>query len=399
MTIFAIVVIDLLGFSLVLPLLPYYARTFGASDITIGLVGTVYPLAQLFAAPILGRLSDRFGRRPILLVSIFGTFLGFMMLGFAGSLAMLFASRLVDGITGGNISVAQAYIADVTDEESRGRALGLIGAAFGIGFILGPITGGLLSRFGYGVPAFAAAGLTLLNLIAVAAFVPESLTRETRARLAERPHKGLDLRALAEALSHPRVGPLLWMKVFAGLAFSIFESGFSLWALHALGITAEVNGYILAYVGVLSVLVQVALIGRLTARFSDAWLIVGALATSALALGAWGLSTTIVMLLVVLVPTSIGLAVTNTILASATSKAVHPDEVGGIFGLTTSIQSLMRIPAPLLAAVLLERVGNWAPGVGAALLVAPLVPYAYRRLIGDPPSHLHAAPGTADEAV
>ena len=175
-TIFIIVFVDLLGFSLILPLLPYYAETFGANATVTGFLVASYALAQLLGAPLLGRLSDRIGRRPVLLVSIFGTFLGFMLLGAARSLWMLFAARIIDGLTGGNISVAQAYITDVTDDKNRAKALGMIGAAFGLGFIIGPAVGGLLSTFGYAIPAFAAAALSFANLASVYLFLPESLT-------------------------------------------------------------------------------------------------------------------------------------------------------------------------------------------------------------------------------
>ncbi|HXQ33558.1 MAG TPA: MFS transporter, partial [Anaerolineales bacterium] len=166
-SIILVVFIDLLGFSLIIPLLPYYAQTFNASDTTIGLLLASYAAAQLIGAPLLGRASDQFGRRPILLISIFGTFLGFLIFGLANSLALLFASRILQGITGGNLSVAQAYITDVTDAESRNRGLGMIGAAFGLGFIIGPALGGLLSNISYSVPAFVAAALSLINLILI----------------------------------------------------------------------------------------------------------------------------------------------------------------------------------------------------------------------------------------
>ena len=201
--VFLVVFVDLLGFGLILPLLPYYADAYGATPIIVGLLTASYAAAQLVGAPLLGRLSDRYGRRPILLVSIFGTFVGFVMLGVAewlGNglaswlglaasanafiLSFLFASRMLDGLTGGNISVAQAYITDVTTEENRAQGLGMIGAAFGLGFIIGPATGGLLSTYGYAVPAFAAAGLALLNLVAVYFYLPESLTPEKRKEMA-----------------------------------------------------------------------------------------------------------------------------------------------------------------------------------------------------------------------
>jgi DHA1 family tetracycline resistance protein-like MFS transporter len=157
--IFGIVLVDMLSFSLVLPLLPYYAKEFGASPMVTGLIFSSYPLMQVLAAPFLGRLSDVWGRKPVLLLSIAGTACALLMLGLANSLWMLFASRMLDGITGGNISVAQAYMTDVTSEKDRGKAFGLIGAAFGIGFILGPVSGGLLAGISQPLPAFVAAGL------------------------------------------------------------------------------------------------------------------------------------------------------------------------------------------------------------------------------------------------
>ena len=193
LTIFLIVFIDLLGFSLILPLLPYYAESFGATPLIVGLLVASYAAAQLVGAPLLGRLSDRIGRRPVLLLSVAGTLVGFLLLGLAEPLgrmlaglvssqspnvvilAVLFVSRVLDGLTGGNLTVAQAYITDVTDEANRAKSLGLVGAAFGLGFILGPAAGGVLSQWGYDIPAFAAALISSLNLMAIFFFLPESL--------------------------------------------------------------------------------------------------------------------------------------------------------------------------------------------------------------------------------
>src|SRR5512140_2722964 len=242
-SIILIVFIDLLGFSLILPLLPYYAETFKANAFVTGLLVASYAVAQLIGAPILGRLSDRYGRRPILIASIFGTFLGFLLLGFANALWVLFASRIIDGLTGGNLSVAQAYISDVTDAQNRAKGLGLIGAAFGLGFIIGPVTGGLLSQFGYNAPAFVAAGLALINFILIYAWLPESLTVEKRQQIGEQKKVPVTLGALVTALKRPFTGSLLITRFFFGLAFAIFQSIFSLYALTKFALSAEQTGY------------------------------------------------------------------------------------------------------------------------------------------------------------
>lgn len=212
-SIFLIVFIDMLGFGLILPLLPYYAETFGASDTVIGLLVASYAAAQLIGAPVLGRLSDRYGRRPVLLISLIGTMVGFIMLGVAKTLLVLFASRILDGITGGNISVAQAYITDVTDDENRARGLGMIGAAFGLGFIIGPASGGLLSQFGFSVPAFVAAGLVAINILLVAMWLPEIADRgKTKAN--ENRSNGLLAQGIAAGASTPLFGLLAHHSLF-----------------------------------------------------------------------------------------------------------------------------------------------------------------------------------------
>lgn len=378
--IFAIVLVDMLSFSIVLPLLPYLAKEIGASPFQTGLLAAAYPLAQFFGAPLLGSISDRHGRKPVLLVSIFGTAVGFVVLALARVLPILFVSRLVDGITGGNISVAQAYIADVTDPESRGKALGMIGAAFGLGFILGPVTGGLLSGISYTAPAWAGAGLALLNMALVALFLPESLSAEDRERLASRKRKIFDLSALKAGLAHHRVGPLLTIRTSTALSFAIFETSFALWAIAALQVTARTNGLILGYVGILSVLVQAFLIGRLTKRFSDDMLLLAATALAGSALLLWGFAPNVPLLLLLMPALSLGLGVNNTIMSSALSKAVHRDEVGGILGIQTSIQSLARVIGPILGGFLLERAPVWSPGVVAGALSLAMVPYAWKTL-------------------
>lgn len=381
--IFAVVLVDMLSFSIVLPLLPYLAGDLGATPFQIGLLGAMYPIFQFLGAPILGRLSDRFGRKPILLLSVAGTVVGFIVLATAQSLWILFISRALDGITGGNISVAQAYIADVTKAEERGKALGMIGAAFGLGFVLGPVTGGLLSGISLTAPAWLGATLAAVNLVLIWTLLPESLTVEARARLAARIRKGR-LVAFMEAIRHKRVGPLLTVRLLTGIAFGIFESGFALWGIAALDLAPSTNSYILAYVGILSVFVQAFLIGKLTARWSDDGLLIASLSVAAVALTAWGFVSGIPLLIILMPALSFGLAVSNTISTSALTKAVHQEEVGGILGVSTSIQAATRIPAPIIAGALIDYATVWAPGVTAGVVAGIAAVFAFATLCWRP---------------
>ena len=396
-----VVFIDLLGFSLILPLLPYYAEKYGATEFVTGLLVASYALMQLIGAPLLGRLSDRYGRRPILLASVFGTFVGFLLLGFAdpiGSalakafdpqaanlfvLGILFLSRMIDGLTGGNLSVAQAYISDVTDAQSRSRGLGMIGAAFGLGFIIGPATGGLLSQWGYAVPAFAASALSFSNLMLIFFWLPESLTAEKRAQMSEK-RPAVTLGALLAALRRPFTGSLLTTRFFFGLAFAIFQTIFSLYALNKFNLQARDTGLILAYVGLLSVFVQGFLIGRLTQRFQEDKLILFSGVLMAISLVGWALTPSVFWLLVVLAPTAISGGILNTLLSSTLTKSVQPQEIGGILGFSASIESSTRILAPILGGYLLQSFGTWSPGAFGAVVMAGLSVYIFLTIFNHP---------------
>jgi MFS transporter, DHA1 family, tetracycline resistance protein len=376
--IFLIVFIDLLGFSLILPLLPYYAQSYGASPVVTGILVASYAAAQLIGAPILGRLSDRFGRRPILLVSIVGTVIGFVLLGMAKTLALLFAARILDGVTGGNLSIAQAYISDVTDSKNRARSLGMIGAAFGLGFIIGPATGGFLSQWGYNVPAYSAAGLATLNLILVYFWLPESLSIERRIEIQSSPKTSFTLRAMLEALQRPYVGNLLHTRFFYGLAFSLFQTIFALYMEYKFNFQAKGTGYILAYVGILSVIVQGFVIGRLAKHFSENRLILIGTVIMAASLAGWAFVPSIPALMVILIFTAFSGGVLNTMINSALTKSVLPEEVGGALGLAASLESFTRVISPALGGWALEKLGTWAPGLVGAVIMAWLAWYVWR---------------------
>jgi DHA1 family tetracycline resistance protein-like MFS transporter len=397
--IFIVVFVDLLGFGLILPLLPYYAETFGASPLVIGLIVASYAAASLVGAPLMGRLSDRYGRRRILLLSVAGTFIGYLLLGFAqpiGSfsanlfashavnafiIGVLFVSRAIDGFTGGNITVAQAYITDITDETNRSRGLGIIGSAFGLGFILGPAAGGLLSHWGYNIPALAAAVLAFINLISIFFFLPESLTNEQRTVNLQERRPTVTLKALIAALNRPKVGPLLLVRFFIMLAFALFQAVFALFAQNRLNLSAQSTGFVLTYIGVYSVLVQGVGIGLLTKRFTDNTIIIGALCLMSIGFIGWTFAPNLPIMLLVILPLSGSGWVLNTIITSAITKAVAPEEIGGMLGISASIESVSRVISPTLGGFLFGSIGAWAPGVAGAAVLLWTVWLAYRRIV------------------
>lgn len=315
-------------------------------------------------------------------MSIGGTVASFLMLGLARSLWMLFASRILDGFLGGNISLAQAYITDLTEDKERTKSLGLIGAAFGLGFIIGPALGGTLAAGGdYGLPALVAAALSGLNLLGVLLWLPESLPPEERERRKAEPRAAFSLRVLWEALRLPCVGPLLQTQLFFSLAFTTFETVFSLFALARLGLDAQATSYVLTYVGVLVVLVQGVGIRLLVRRLNDKQLVFGGSVLLALSLLGWALAPSLGVLLVVLAPLALASGVLRVTINSALTKSVWPEEVGGTLGLSASLSGLARVVSPTVGGLLLGRVGTWAPGTLGAVLMVWLVYYTWKRVL------------------
>jgi len=409
-TVFAIVFINLLGFSIILPLLAYYADAYGASDFVTGVLVASYAAAQLIGAPVMGRLSDQYGRRPLLIASLIGTFIGFVILGAAEPLgilseslfklptntliiAFLFIGRIIDGISGGNLSIAQAYIADITTPEERSKGLGLIGMAFGLGFIMGPAIGGFLSQYGYAVPAYVAAGITGIALIAAVAYLKESLTRDDMAEAVRESQiqrqttgRTFSFAKLKEVMGKPLVGPLMGITFFYYVAFVMLQTIFSLYVLRRFGLEADSAGYILAYVGIISALTQGVIVGKLTERFSEFWIIVVGIVVMAFGLLTWGLAPSILWLLISMLPIAVSGGTLNTVLRSVITKLVDRREVGGVLGIQTSAESLTRVIGPTIGGLLIGQFGTSAPGIFGAVVLVLLLPYAYSQLIRHRPS-------------
>jgi MFS transporter, DHA1 family, tetracycline resistance protein len=356
--IFTTVFIDLVGFGIVIPVLPFYAEgtIFNATPRTVGFLFASYSIMQLVFSPILGRLSDKYGRRPVLFISIIGTGIGFLILGFAQTLWMLFVGRILDGITGGNISTAQAYIADVTTKENRAKGMGLIGAAFGLGFILGPALGGILSQWGIHVPFFFAAGLCFANATLLYFTLPETVTKDHPAR--QSAARGRGLSQLIQSLKDPKLGFVLTIYFLFIVAFSIMTTSFSLYTMFRFGYDAQHNGYLFAYVGVIAVVIQGGLIGRLVKRFGEFPLVIFGALCFAISLFAVPLvgpaAGGLAALLIGGGVFSMGNSLATPTLTSLASKSAKASEQGTILGVTQSVASLARAVGPSLAALLIN---------------------------------------------
>lgn len=352
--IYITVFIDLVGFGIVIPLLPYYSESpiFRATPFEVELIFAVYSAMQFIFAPILGGLSDKYGRRPVLFLSIIGSGIGYLFIGFAGALWMVFAGRIIAGITGGNISTAQAYIADVTTRENRAKGMGLFGAMFGLGFIFGPAIGGILSRYGLAAPFLFAAILSFANAIALYFFLPETRKKQT----GETSPKNRFAQAF-EALRDPRFSLITILYFLLITAFSIMTASFALYTIYRFGYSAEQNGYLFAYVGVLAIIMQGFLFGKLAKRFGETNLIVvgsfmlsGALLTFPFIGPEWG---GLAGLLISMAFFSAGNSLSSPALTSLASKIASEDEQGKALGVLQSGASLARAVGPLIGGLLI----------------------------------------------
>jgi DHA1 family tetracycline resistance protein-like MFS transporter len=353
--IFVTVFIDLVGFGIVIPVLPYYVEgtKFNASPSMVGLLFASYSVMQLIFTPILGRLSDKYGRRPILFFSLLGTSAGFLVLGFATTLWMLFAGRIIDGVTGGNISTAQAYIADVTSKEDRAKGMGLIGAAFGLGFTFGPAIGGILSKWGVGVPFIFAGCMAFANAALLYFTLPETVTKDHPARASAATGRWSQL---AKALTNSRLAFVLSIYFLFVVAFSIMTASYALFTMYRFGFDALHNGYFFMYVGIIGAAVQGGLIGRLAKRFGELPLVItGAFlfALSLLAIPFTSPQTGLAALLGVGLLFAVGNGLATPSLTSLASKSAGRGEQGGVLGVTQSVASLARAVGPTLSAWLI----------------------------------------------
>jgi len=389
---FLIVLIDLIGFGLVIPLLPFYAERFSSSPQEVTLLMATFSMMQVVFAPVWGRLSDRMGRRPVLMISMGAAALAYLWLGFASAVWMLFAARALAGACAGNIAAANAYIADVTTPEKRARGMGMIGAAFGLGFIIGPALGGVVAGNNLATadlrsPGLIACGLSLIAFLGVVLVLKESLPKD----LAPRSRKSR-IAALRDALARKTLARLLLIFLLATLAFGGMEAVFALWAMAQFGWGPEQIGYIFTYVGVLSAIMQGGLIGKLSARFGEEKLLIAGLGLTALGLLAIALAHDLPVLVVAMSCLALGMGAMQPSLNSLISRRAGAEEQGEVMGVAQSVASLSRVLGPLLAGALFAGLGRDAPFlVGMALVVAAAVLGC-----GIPPAEPAAQPRAAE---
>jgi DHA1 family tetracycline resistance protein-like MFS transporter len=421
--IICIVLVDLMGLSIIIPLLPLFAARFGATPLIIGILQATYPMMQFIGTPILGGLSDRFGRKPILLFSQLGTFAGFVLLGFATTLPLLFLSRIIDGLSGANLSTAQAAITDSTSEKTRTQGLGLIGAAFGVGFILGPIIAYFVlaaSGGDYRAVALTAAFFSLASILMTTFWFHETHSNAPTAGSTHRPP--LSLGAMRQALNRPVIGFLLLVMFFYQIAFGGYEQLFSLFTLTRLGMDATDTAGLFALAGVFIVIVQGVLIGRWSRQKGDRWLVI--LGVSSLAIGLIGTSLTpripvpwynqskvleslagqsaiqvstqtikvslpdqaargplgIIWLLVASIPAALGGGVLHPAVNSLITKSSDKSEVGSMLGISAGFYSAANAIAPLFYGSLFQWLGAPVPFFAGGVILTILWIFAAKAI-------------------
>ena len=377
--IFLTIFVNLVGFGIIIPLLPFYAESFGASPLVIGLLFAVFSLCQLASAPALGDLSDRYGRRPVLIFSLAGTVISFAMLALAHSIAMLFAARIVDGLSGGNISTARAYVADVTEPKDRARAYGLIGAAFGLGFILGPALSGVLAGVSYTAPIWAAAAVTLVATLMAWLWLPETVHRA-------RAGVGNPFRFLPELVRRPIVRRVLAMDFVYWFAFAMFQTTFALFAARRFGFDAARTGYFFAAFGIIGAVIQGGFIRPIVARIGDKPTFRLGLGFGMAGLVAAAAAHSVAAFAVALVPLAFGIGFGHPTMSSLVSRVARGDEQGRVQGAASAVESLGRTIGPVWGNASLQQYGEATPYISAAafLLLTLLLSVGFQ--VGDPDS-------------
>lgn len=381
-TVFLTILLDLIGFGMILPLLPFYAQELHVTPFRIGLLFASYSLAQLLFAPLLGRLSDRVGRRPVLLCSIAGGVASYLLFAWASSYGVMLLARALSGVAA-NYAIAQAYMADISTRENRARAMGMVGAAFGLGFVLGPALGGILAH--YGGPRLVpltAAGLSGVNFLIALFGLPESLSPELRERARENAGTWLGLASLRLALRDAPVRGLMMLFFLVMLCFSMMETTLALFCQRRFGFGTRETSWLFVFVGVVLVIVQGGLLGRLVKRFGERRLIVAGIVMMTLGLILLPLTHhSIFWLLASLGLLAVGQGIHNPSSLGLLSRMTDEGSQGGVIGVSRSFGALARTLGPTAGTWIFGALGADWPfwTAGGLMLVALAVAFAVLR--------------------
>lgn len=360
--IFLIVLVDVLGMTIILPLLPFYSESLGATPFTVGMIVAVYGFCQFIAGPILGQASDKVGRKKILVLSQIGTCAGFIMLAFSNSLFLIFLARIIDGLTAGNISVAQAYVADVTEPKDRTKAFGMLGSAFSLGFIVGPALSGFLSKYGPHYPIMLAACLSAVSIVATMTILPN-----TEIHKSTEPRNKFAAKNIHKYFKVKEVAPLLLQFFAFSFAFTFFMSGFAMFCgekffYQGRHFGPQEVGWIFTFIGCMSLIVQLGVLRRLNDSLGEKKLVFIGFLTMSLGYFFIGEISTIPLLFAALVLNTFGSALLRPSITSQITKIIPRDQQGAILGVTQSLQSMAQIIAPMIGGYLIGtgNLSGWA---------------------------------------
>lgn len=380
--------VDMLGFAMVLPILPFYALELNATPETVGWMIASFSIAQLIAAPLWGRVSDRYGRRPALMIGLLASALAFLVFGLATTVWLLFLSRIVQGAGGGTTGVAQAYVSDTVEPADRARALGWLSAATSAGVMVGPAIGSLATHLGREAPGFIAAGLCFLNVLAAWKWLPES----KRPDAVVRPRKPV-WHAAWIAMRHPgtEAHRLIWIYGVGMLAFTLLTSILALWLDVRFGITEQTIGWFFVYFGLLGLVMRSLLLGPVVDRIGEIWAMRAGTVALALGLLLYPVAPTLWVLAIIIPLVPIGTALLFPATTSLLSAATPSAELGTTMGVAQTFAGLSRVAAPILGTIAFQRLGIHAPFlIGAAIVL--LVGWVAFRLVHRPPVAVPEAP-------
>jgi len=370
--IFLIIFTEVLGFSIVLPLIPFMGLSLGLTPIQIGLIASVFSVCQLFASPITGKLSDRFGRKPLFILSQLSTLAGFLLLGFATTAILLIASRLIDGLLGSNMTVSQAYISDITEPQHRTRVYGYSSGVFGAGLIFGPVIGGVLSRINYSVPMFFAAGITLISIVLVVLFLSETIT-EKPDKLSLGFNDIVPINDAVRFVKSPQVRNSLFMFFIYNVGFHLFISNFSLLAETQFHVDADQVGFYMAWIGILRVVIQTFLIARLLRALGESRILRTGIVAMIISMVGLALSADYLFVFVPLIFLAYGTGVSRPILTSKLTNSVTKKETATVLGVNNSLTSLAQILTPIAGGFIIQYLPSQTLPILSALFFSSLL--------------------------